>query len=99
VVADRQGELAALDRDRADAVLLDLPVAQGLASRYPDRYAVLAQLTGDEGLAVVLPDDSPDLEAVDALVRAAIADGSVDRLVDRWLGEDPDSIRLVRTDE
>lgn len=99
VVADRAAELAALDAGRADAVLLDLPVAQGLAERDPDRYGVLGQLTGDEGLAAVLSEGSDDVEAVDAAIRALRADRSIERLASRWLGGDPDSVPLVRSDD
>ncbi|MEZ5139274.1 MAG: ABC transporter substrate-binding protein [Acidimicrobiales bacterium] len=95
-VDDRTEQLRALRGDEADAVLLDLPVAQGLAASAPTLYEVAGQLSRGETLAVALPDGSPNLEIVDSAVRALRADGTIDRLADRWLGSSGDEIPLIR---
>jgi polar amino acid transport system substrate-binding protein len=98
VVEDRKSELAALDSGRADAVLLDLPVAQGLARAKPRLYSVLGQLSGGEGLAVVLPHGSGNTDIVDSAVRAFLADNTISKLAHRWLGGTGGNIPLIRTD-
>src|SRR2546430_938655 len=84
VVDDRSEALAVLRSGRADALLLDLPVALGLA--HADwRFQVLGQLDGGEDLAGALPNGSPNREVVDSAIRALQADGTIDQLVSRWL--------------
>lgn len=95
---DRNEELALLRRGAADAVVLDLPVAQALARRHPDDFVVLGRLGGDEGLAAVLPNGSPNLAVVDSAIRAMQSDGTIDGLRVRWLGTDAD-IPFVRSDD
>lgn len=95
-LADRTAELDALARGRVDAVLLDLPVAQGIATSSPSTYDVAGQLSGSEHLAVALPAGSPNLEAVDSAVRALRSNGTVDRLAKRWLGGTGGKVRLIR---
>lgn len=99
VVATRAEQLDALGARRADAVLLDLPVALAIAGAQPRRFAVLGQLAGDEGLAAVLPEGSPNLEAVDSAIRALERDGTLEGLAGRWLGTSAEDIPLIRTDD
>jgi len=47
---------------------------------------------------VALPNGSRNLEIVDSAVRALQADGTIDRLVSRWLGKSPDDVPLILTD-
>jgi polar amino acid transport system substrate-binding protein len=94
-VTSRADSLAAIADGEADAVLLDLPVAQALARAEPDEYEVAGQLSGTESLALAVPDGSPNLDALDAAVRALIADGTVERLAERWLGNAGD-VPLIR---
>ena len=86
----------------ADVVLLDLPIAVAQAAAAPDRYEVLAQLSGPEGLAAALPNGSANVEAVDSAIRAFLADGTIDGLSERWLGTElasgADDIPLIRTE-
>jgi polar amino acid transport system substrate-binding protein len=92
---DRSQALRVLRAGRADALLLDLPVALGLARAEPSRFHVLAQLAGGEGLAVALRKGSPNTEIVDSAVRALQADGTIGRLESRWLGRGEDSVPLI----
>jgi polar amino acid transport system substrate-binding protein len=86
VVEDRSKALDVLKSGRADALLLDLPVALGLSRADPGRFQVLAQLSGGEDLAAVLPKGSPNLDIVDSSIRALTANGTIGRLASRWLG-------------
>ena len=98
VVDDRTQALQVLDAGRAEALLLDLPVALGLARAYPDRYHVLGQISSEHDLAAALPNDSPNREIVSSAIRHLQADGTVDDLVSRWLGESEEDVPLILTD-
>jgi polar amino acid transport system substrate-binding protein len=98
VVDDRAEALRALRGHRAEALLLDLPVALALARDEPGRFRVVGQLRGSAGLAAALPDDSPNTEIVDSAIRRLEADGTIDRLVSRWLGESEQDVPLIRTE-
>lgn len=95
-VEDRDAAIAALLSGSGDAYLLDLPVALGIARSEPDDLTVLGQLSGREGLAVVLPDGSDNREVVDSTLRAMRADGTIDDLSDRWLGGSGSDVPLIR---
>jgi polar amino acid transport system substrate-binding protein len=97
VVLDRARALQVLRAGRADALLLDLPVALGLARTDPTRVHVLGQLSGGEGLAVALPNDSANLEIVDSAIRSLQADSTIDDLAARWLGKQED-VPLILTE-
>jgi polar amino acid transport system substrate-binding protein len=101
LVDSRAEALDALRDDEADALLLDLPVALGLARAEPESFEVIGQLSGVESLAVALPDGSPNDQAVDSAIRAFTADGTIDQLSSRWLGvelsQGADDIPLIRT--
>ena len=101
VVDSREEALAAIDAGRADAMLLDLPVAVAQARAAPERFKVAAQLDVPEGLAVAVRQGSSNLAAVDSAVRALLANGTVDKLSKEWLGAELGSgskdIPLIRT--
>ncbi len=99
VTVDRAQALTVLRSGRADALLLDLPVALGLARGRPTLFHVPAQLDGEQTLAAALPNSSPNLEAVDAAIRALVADGTVHKLTSRWLGESEDDVPLILTED
>ena len=99
VVLDRSRALQILRSGRADALLLDLPVALGLAQDDPVLFQVLGQLSINEGLAAALPKGSRNVEVVDSAIRSLQADGTVDKLVTRWLGESQEDVPLIRTED
>jgi polar amino acid transport system substrate-binding protein len=99
ITLDRTQALRVLRSGRADALLLDLPVALGLARNAPAFFHVPAQLDGDETLAAALPNGSSNLEVVDSAIRALVADGTVDKLSSRWLGESQDDVPLILTEQ
>jgi polar amino acid transport system substrate-binding protein len=98
VVEDRAQALQVLHAHRADALLLDLPVALGLARSDPRLFHVLGQLSGEEGLAAALPNGSRNGEIVDSAIRRLTADGTIARLASRWLGTGED-VPLILTEE
>jgi polar amino acid transport system substrate-binding protein len=98
-VEDRTQALEVLRSGRATALMLDLPVALGLAREEPSVFHVLGQLDGEADLAGAMPNGSPNREIVDSAIRALTADGTVDRLQSRWLGESSDDVPLILTEE
>jgi ABC-type amino acid transport substrate-binding protein len=99
MVEDREQALHVLREGGADALLLDLPVALGLAHDDPQRFHVIGQLDGGEDLAAALPNGSGNREIVDSSIRALEANGTVDRLVKRWLGRSADDVPLILTEQ
>jgi polar amino acid transport system substrate-binding protein len=104
-VLEHQREvLLALRVGRAEAVMLDLPVALAYAREAPHTYAVAAQLPSEAVLAAALPTGSENLEAVDSAIRAFGADGTIERLGHEWLDTDlqggrDEGVPALRTDE
>jgi polar amino acid transport system substrate-binding protein len=96
VVEDRASEIQVLRAGRADAMMLDLPVALGLARADPRLFHVLGQLNGGESLAAVLPKGSTNLTIVDSSIRALTANGTISSLSSKWLGRQAD-VRLIRS--
>lgn len=102
-LADRQEAIDLLLAGDVEAVLLDLPVAVAIAEHSEGALDVAAQLSIDDDLAAALPDGSPNLEAVDAAIRALLADGTIDDLAGEWLGQAATAgvldIPVIRTKE
>ena len=105
LVYEHQREaLAALRSGRANAVMLDLPVALAYARESPHAYAVAAQLPSEAVLGAALPSGSRNTEAVDSAIRGLTAEGEIDRLAHDWLHGDYEEggvkdIPVLRVDE
>jgi polar amino acid transport system substrate-binding protein len=105
LVLEHQSEvLAALRAGRANAVMLDLPVALAYAREAPHSYEVAAQLPSEAELGVALPSGSDNVEAVDSAIRGLQAEGEIDRLGRRWLDADleegsAEDIPVLRAEE
>jgi polar amino acid transport system substrate-binding protein len=82
----QQGVLAALRSGKIEATLLDLPLAVATAEESNGELEAVAQLPDKEALAVALPKDSPNRQAVDSAIRALTADGTVEELLEEWVG-------------
>ena len=78
--------LVALEQHQIDAVLLDMPLAVVTARRSGGRLQAAAQLPESESIAAALPKGSSNLDAVNSAVRAFTADGTLNRLLDTWIG-------------
>ena len=98
VTEDRTQALKVLRNGGADALLLDLPVALGLARANPEQFHVLGQISGGEGLAVALPHGSSNTEIVDSDIRALTANGTIGKLNSRWLGRSAADVPLILTE-
>jgi polar amino acid transport system substrate-binding protein len=105
LVFERQsGKLAAFEDGRADAMLLDLPIALAYARESPRKFAVAAQLPSEAELGVALPSGSDNVEAVDSAIRGLKSEDEIDRLGERWLHADieegsAEDIPVLRTEE
>ena len=95
-------KLRAIRSGKADVGLFDLPAAQAIAHADPD-LEVAAKLSTTEPIAAALPEGSDNVEAVSAALRAMQADGTLDRLAERWLGRlahrQREQVPLLRTDQ
>lgn len=96
---DRSEALGILRTGGAQALLLDLPVALGLAREDSAQFHVLGQLSGGEGLAAALPNGSSNREIVDTEIRSLTADGTIGKLVSHWLGKSVGDVPLILTEQ
>jgi polar amino acid transport system substrate-binding protein len=91
--------VAAVRDGDVDAGLLDLPTALVSANRSDRQLDVTAQFVTTQQMAIAMPDDTDDKEAVDSAMRALSASGDLDDLVRRELepalGRDPDAVRRI----
>jgi polar amino acid transport system substrate-binding protein len=105
LVFERQSEkLAAFEDGRANAMLLDLPIALAYARESPRKFAVAAQLPSEAELGVALPSGSDNVEAVDSAIRGLKSEDEIDRLAERWLHANieegsAEDIPVLRTEE
>lgn len=105
LVFERQSEkLAAFEDGRANAMLLDLPIALAYARESPRKFAVAAQLPSEAELGVALPSGSDNVEAVDSAIRGLQGEDEIDRLARRWLHANieegsAEDIPVLRTEE
>ncbi len=76
----------ALRKRQIDAAIFDLPLAVVVSRRSGGTLKVAAQLPTPELIAAALPKNSGNEQAVDSAIRAFIADGTIQRLLDRWIG-------------
>lgn len=99
---DRAAELDAVRSGAADAAMFDLPAAQAIANSEPG-WTIAARLSDSEPIAAALPEGSANVEAVSSALRRLSADGTLDRLAERWIGASlsagSDTVPLLRTHE
>ncbi len=97
----QQEVLAALRDGKIEATLLDLPLAIATANQSEGELEAVAQLPEKEALAIAMPKDSPNRQAVDSAIRALGADGTIDDLLGEWVGSEAEesglSIPLLHT--
>jgi polar amino acid transport system substrate-binding protein len=78
--------MAALNRGAIDAVLEDQPLAVATANHSGGRLKAVAQLPTSESIAAALPKGSSNDQAVSSAMRAFTADGTIHRLLAKWVG-------------
>ncbi len=88
-IFDGQRELlAALRSGRVEAALFDLPLAVAIANESEGTLEAVAQLPEHEALSVALPTGSSNRQAVDSAIRAFTADGTIEDLLSKWVGDE-----------
>ena len=78
--------IAGLKQGTVDAVLEDLPAAVATARDSGGKLEAVAQLPFAEAIAAALPKNSSNEQAVSSAIRAFTADGTIDRLLKKWVG-------------
>jgi polar amino acid transport system substrate-binding protein len=95
-----QDAIARVRRGEVDGALMDLPTALVLTKNAAD-VAAVARFDRDENYAVVLPNGSDNVEAVNKQLATMRSDGRLDALDDRWLqpafATDPGSLPVIQT--
>ena len=95
-------KLDAIRSGRADVGLFDLPQAEAIVHADP-RLSVAAKLGETEPIAAALPEGSGNVGAVSSALRAMVADGTLDRLAERWIGtsitDSENRVPVLRTGE
>ncbi|HEX3737536.1 MAG TPA: ABC transporter substrate-binding protein, partial [Solirubrobacterales bacterium] len=84
----QQEDVAALEAGKIEATLLDLPLAVAVAEQSAGKLEAVAQLPDKEALAVALPKGSPNRQAVSSAIHAFTADGTIEGLLEEWVGEE-----------
>jgi polar amino acid transport system substrate-binding protein len=86
-IFDQEAQMmAALNRGTVDAVLEDLPLAVATANDSGGKLRAAAQLPITEAIAAALPKSSNNEQAVSSAIRAFRADGTINRLLNKWVG-------------
>ncbi|MGB7115358.1 MAG: transporter substrate-binding domain-containing protein, partial [Anaerolineales bacterium] len=67
-----------------DGVVLDTVAAVGFMGENPGKMKVAGTLTSDEQLGFVFPPDSELTAAVNAALKAMMADGTLEELNKKW---------------
>lgn len=71
---------------QVDAVIADNPLALGYVGQNPDRLMTVGDVFTDEDYGIAVCNTKPDvLEKINAGLAAVKADGTIDRLIDKWL--------------
>jgi polar amino acid transport system substrate-binding protein len=78
--------MAALNRGQIDAVVHDLPLSVATAEQSHGKLKAVVQLPTTEAIAAALPKNSSNQQAVSSAIRAFTADGTIHRLLEKWVG-------------
>lgn len=99
VYADLDLAIAGLFAGEVEALLLDTPIALAEAERSDGDFSVPAQFATGDRFAGVVPEGSPNRDVLDALIRRARNNGSLEEMRQTWLdpllGADPSTIPYI----
>ena len=86
---------AALSAGQVDGVLIDTPINLGQAAQSGGKLEVVAQFKTGEEYGAVFGKDSGKKAIFDPLLQGLIDDGSVNKLIAKYLGGDPSTVPFV----
>ena len=86
---------AALSAGQVDGVLIDTPINLGQAAQSGGKLEVVAQFKTGEEYGAVFGKDSGKKAIFDPLIQGLIDDGSVNKLIAKYLGGDPSTVPFV----
>ena len=75
-------------RSKGDALVIDKPVGQTLLYQYP-QLRMLDDTFDDSPMGFAMPKGSELKDSVDSAIKMMIASEEMDRLVEKWMGNDP----------
>ena len=78
-----------------DGVLIDTPINLGQAAQSGGKLEVVAQFKTGEEYGAVFGKDSGKKAIFDPLLQGLIDDGSVNKLIAKYLGGDPSTVPFV----
>ena len=90
---DLPSQLLALQSGMLDAVVTDLPLAQLSIARQPE-LAIFPETLAPDSYGLGLPKDSPLTDEISAIIEGYAADGTLDALLQKWLGAD-ESVKTI----
>ena len=96
VFPDTPTMFAALQAGRVDAVILDTAIVLEQAGRSNGLFSVVGQYRTGEEYGAIYPKGSASRTTLDRIMQALIADGTVGRLTDRYLGGDPAKVPVFK---
>jgi polar amino acid transport system substrate-binding protein len=87
--------LAALEAGQVDAVMMDTAIVLGQAASSNGAEEVVAQFKTGEKYGGILPQGSPNADAINAVLTELREDGSLAQFADQWLGGDPSAVPVL----
>lgn len=94
---DISGLILALKNSDVDAIGLDEPVARLAAAQNPD-LAVFPSVVEEDTYGLPMMKGSPLTDEVSSLISGFAADGTLDRLKDKWFSGDSEKMRIDMTE-
>jgi polar amino acid transport system substrate-binding protein len=86
---------AALEAGQVDAFMMDTAIVLSQASESDGDEEVAAQFKTGEEYGGILPEDSPNVDAINAILTELKDDGSLAEFATDWLGGDPSAIPVL----
>ncbi len=95
VFQDLSAGFAALEAGQLDAFMMDTAIVLSQASESGGSEEVVAQFKTGEEYGGILPKDSNNADAINAILTQLKDDGSLSSFAEEWLGGDPSAIPVL----
>lgn len=95
VFQDLSAGFAALEAGQVDAFMMDTAIVLAQAAESGGTQEVVAQFKTGEEYGGILPKDSDDADAINAILTQLKDDGSLGTFAEEWLGGDPSAIPVL----